>query len=89
MGIPFLSPRLPNVAWQSMDILHQWWVWVGIALFGLIAFAPEPIARVAGAAVLIAGLMYFARAVDSKIDEFTALKKRVEKLEKAVEELYD
>jgi hypothetical protein len=22
------------------------WVWVGIALFGLIAFAPEPIARV-------------------------------------------
>jgi hypothetical protein len=31
----------------------------------------------------------FARAVDSKIDEFTALKKRVEKLEKAFEGLCD
>jgi hypothetical protein len=72
-----------------MEILHKWWVWVGGALFGLIAFAPEPIARVAGAAVLIAGLMYFARAIDSKIDELTALKRRVEKLEKAVKGLYD
>lgn len=33
--------------------------------------------------------MYFARAVDSKIDELTVLKRRVEKLEKAVEGLYD
>ena len=72
-----------------MDILHKWWVWVGGVLFGLIAFAPEPIARVAGAAVLVAGLMYFARFVDSKIDELAVLKKRVEKLEKAVEGLYD
>jgi hypothetical protein len=63
-----------------MEILHKWGVWVGIALFGLIAFAPEPIARVAGAAVLVVGLMYFARAVDSKIDELTALKRRAEKL---------
>ena len=72
-----------------MDILHRWWVWVGITLFGLIALAPEPIARVAGAAVLVVGLMYFARAIDNKIDELTALKRRVEKLEKAVEGLYN
>jgi hypothetical protein len=38
--------------------------------------------RVLRVPLLIAGLMYFARAVDSKIDEFTALKKRVEKLDK-------
>ena len=42
-----------------MDILHKWWAWVGVALFGLIAFAPESIARVAGTAVLVVGLMYF------------------------------